>query len=230
MRFGAARVAWKSCRAAAGAAINVACAALLAITPPHPDLLLTTARICLQLRRPRRAYDAVAGVNVVDVRTAERMMKLAAALCTRGLRAEATDVLRRATALAPNAATPRSALNLVVGGGPSSRGRQHVVGALGGTRGPIAKIDDRVATPRRSPACARRLFTTGGSISGSADGASEGRRTGTARGGRKSAAGSSRGRTVPHRSPPRACRVLAGEPSIYGRGDRCCGGRAALPS
>src|SRR5262245_15742123 len=166
MRFGAARVAWKSCRAAAGAAINVACAALLASTPPHPDLLLTTARICLQLRRPRRAYDAVAGVNVVDVRTAERMMKLAAALCTRGLRAEAKDVLRRAIALAPHAATPRSALNLVVGGEPSSRGRQHVVGAVGGTRGPIAKIDDRVATPRRSPACARRLFTTGGSISG----------------------------------------------------------------
>ena len=114
MRFGAARVAWKSCRAAAGAAINVACAALLAITPPHPDLLLTTARICLRLRRPRRAYDAVAGVNVVDVRTAERMMKLAAALCTRGLRAEAKDVLRRAIALAPHAATPRSALILLL--------------------------------------------------------------------------------------------------------------------
>jgi len=114
MRFGAARVAWKSCRAAAGAAINVACAALLAITPPRPDPLLTTARICLQLRRPRRAYDAVAGVNVVDVRTAERMMKLAAALCTRGLRAEAKDVLRRAIALAPHAATPRSALILLL--------------------------------------------------------------------------------------------------------------------
>src|SRR5262249_43860440 len=35
-----------------------------------------------------------------------RMMKLAAALCTRGLRAEAKDVLRRAIALAPHAATP----------------------------------------------------------------------------------------------------------------------------
>src|SRR5262249_51774683 len=115
MRFGAARVAWKSCRAAAGAAINVACAALLAITPPHPDLLLTTGPNCLPLRRPRRAYDAVAGVNVVDVRTAERMMKLAAALCTRGLRAEAKDVLRRAIALAsPHAATPRSALILLL--------------------------------------------------------------------------------------------------------------------
>ena len=79
----------------AGAAINLACAVLLAITPPRPDLLLTTARICLQLRRPRRACDAVAGVNVVDVRTAERMTKLAAAPYTRGLRAEAKDVLRR---------------------------------------------------------------------------------------------------------------------------------------
>src|SRR5215471_13066757 len=114
MRFGAARVAWQSCRAAAGAAINVACAALLAITPPRPGLLLTTARICLQLRRPRRACDAVAGVNIVDVRTAERMTKLAAALCTRGLRAEAKDVLRRATALASHAATPRSALILLL--------------------------------------------------------------------------------------------------------------------
>src|SRR5262249_19041718 len=28
---------------------------------------------------------------------------------------------------------------LVVGGGPSSRGRQHIVGAVGGTRGPIGK-------------------------------------------------------------------------------------------
>ena len=108
----------------AGAAINVACAVLLTITPPRPDLLLTTARICLQLRRPRRACDAVAGggracdavagVNVVDVRTAERMTKLAAALCTRGLRAEAKDVLRRAIALAPHAATPRSTFILLL--------------------------------------------------------------------------------------------------------------------
>ena len=60
---------------------------------------------------------------------------------------------------------------------------------MGGAREPLAKIGDRVATPRRSPACTRRLSGTGGSIPGSADGAGEGRRTETARGSRKSAAG-----------------------------------------
>ena len=56
------------CRAAAGAAINMVCAALLAVTPPRPDLVLMTARICLKLRRPRRAYDAVAEMNAIDAR------------------------------------------------------------------------------------------------------------------------------------------------------------------
>jgi tetratricopeptide (TPR) repeat protein len=117
VRFGAGRVAWQSCRAVASAAINVACTALLAIMPPRPDLLLTTARICLKLRRPLRAYDAAAMVSAIDVRqmadpdrTAEQMTKMAAALCTRGLQAEAKDVLRKANALAPHATTPRSAL------------------------------------------------------------------------------------------------------------------------
>jgi len=99
----------------------VACAALLAITPPRPDLLLRTARICLKLRRPRRAYDALAAVNAIDVRqiadpdrTAEQITNIAAALCTRGLRAEAKDVLRSVIALAPRAAAPRSALILLL--------------------------------------------------------------------------------------------------------------------
>ena len=65
VRFGAARVVWQSCRAVASAAINVAFTALLAIVPPRPGLLLATAQVCLKLRRPRRAYDAVA---VIDVR------------------------------------------------------------------------------------------------------------------------------------------------------------------
>jgi tetratricopeptide (TPR) repeat protein len=115
--FGARHAVWQRCRAVASTAINVACAALLAIVPPRPDLLLTTARICLKLRRPRRAYDAVAGVSVIDVRQiadpdhrAEQMVRIAAALCTRGLRVEAKDVLRKAMALAPYSATSRSAL------------------------------------------------------------------------------------------------------------------------
>jgi len=121
VRFGAARGAWRSCRAIASAAVNVACAALLAITPPRPDLLLRTARICLKLRRPRRAYDALAAVNAIDVRqiadpdrTAEQITNIAAVLCARRLRAEAKDVLRSAIALAPRAAAPRSALILLL--------------------------------------------------------------------------------------------------------------------
>src|SRR6516164_1749654 len=113
----AARFARQGCRAIARAAINLACAGLLAITPPRPALSLMTARVCLKLRRPRRAYDAAARVSVIDVRqvadpdrTAEQMTKMAAAFCTRGLQVEAKDVLRKANALAPHAAAPRSAL------------------------------------------------------------------------------------------------------------------------
>jgi tetratricopeptide (TPR) repeat protein len=115
--FGAGLDAWQSCRATAGAAINVTCAALLAIVPPRPDPLLMTVRLCLKLRRPRRAYDAVARLNLIDfrqiadpARTAEQMTKIAAALCTHGLRVDAKDVLRKAIALAPHSTTPRSAL------------------------------------------------------------------------------------------------------------------------
>jgi tetratricopeptide (TPR) repeat protein len=99
----------------------VACAALLAITPPRPELALMTARICLKLRRPRRAYDALAAVNATDVRqiadpdrTTEQMTNIAATLCAHRLRAEAKDVLRSAIALAPRAAAPRSALILLL--------------------------------------------------------------------------------------------------------------------
>jgi tetratricopeptide (TPR) repeat protein len=84
---------------------------------PRPHLLLMTARVCLKLRRPRRAYEAVAGMNVIDVRqmadpdrTAQQMTKIAAALFTRGLRLEAKDLLRKAIALAPHSATLRSAV------------------------------------------------------------------------------------------------------------------------
>src|SRR5262249_22001477 len=80
-----------------------------------------TARICLKLRRPRRAYDAVAEMNAIDARqvadpdrTAGEITNIAAALCIRVLRAEAKDVLRSAIALAPHAATPRSALILLL--------------------------------------------------------------------------------------------------------------------
>jgi tetratricopeptide (TPR) repeat protein len=115
--FAAGRIVWQRCRVAASAAISVACAALLNITPPRPDLLLMTARICLKLRRPRRAYNAVVGMSVTDVRhiadpdrAGQQMTKIAAALCARGLRAEAKDVLRKAIALAPHSAPAQSAL------------------------------------------------------------------------------------------------------------------------
>ena len=117
MLFGAARSIWQTGRAMAGAAINAACAALLASLRARPYLLLTTAQICFKLRRPLRACDAVAVVSAIDVRqivdpdrTAAQMTKIAAALCTRGLRVEARNVLRKAIALAPHVAASRSAL------------------------------------------------------------------------------------------------------------------------
>jgi tetratricopeptide (TPR) repeat protein len=114
VRLGAGRVVWQSGRAVASVAINVAFTALLASRHLAPGLLLTTAHICLKLRRPRRAYDAVAVIDVRQIadpdRTSQQMTKIAAALCTRGLRAEAKDVLRKAIALAPRSATPESAL------------------------------------------------------------------------------------------------------------------------
>jgi len=116
-RFGDRGAVWLRCRAVVGVAINIACAALLAVVPSHPDLLLGTAYICLKLRRPRRAYEAVARVSTSGVgqivhpdRTAKRMAKIAAAICARGQRVEAEEVLRKAIALAPQFAAPRLAL------------------------------------------------------------------------------------------------------------------------
>ena len=129
----------------------MACAALLAITPPRPDLLLRTARICLKLRRPRQAYDAAARVNPIDVRgtadldrTAEQMTEMAAALCTWGLRVEATDVLRNAHALAPHAAAPRSAL----ASSPAGGGSKESSPAWGGTTRPRSGAGPLASGPR----------------------------------------------------------------------------------
>ena len=116
-RFGDRGAVGQRCRAVVGVAINIACAALLAVVPSHPDLLLGTAYICLKLRRPRRAYEAVARLSTIGLgpiaqpdRTAKQMTKIAAAICVRGQRVEAKDVLRKAIALAPQFAAPRYAL------------------------------------------------------------------------------------------------------------------------
>jgi hypothetical protein len=97
----AGRVVWQAFCSLTRVAINVTCAALLVIVALRPNLGLTAARICLKLRRPRRAYDAVAVVMAIGPRqipdpdrTAEQMTKIAAALCTRGLRLEAKNILR----------------------------------------------------------------------------------------------------------------------------------------
>jgi hypothetical protein len=63
MLFGTARSVWQTGRSVAGAAINAACVALLASLRVRPYLLLTIAQICFKLRRPLRAYDAVAVVR-----------------------------------------------------------------------------------------------------------------------------------------------------------------------
>lgn len=212
MRFGAARGAWRSCRAIASTAVNVASAALLAVTPPRPDLLLRTARICLKLRRPRRAYHALAAVNAIDVRqiadpdrTAEQITNIAAVLCARRLRAEAKDVLRSAIALAPRAAAPRSALILLLEEDLRAAGGNISLEQWAELENLLRKSvieSPHLAAPRLALAA---WSGTRGSIPGSADGASEGRRTETAHGGRKSAAGGSGGRTVRRRSPPRTC-------------------------
>src|SRR6516164_5010887 len=83
------------CRAVVGVAINIACAALLVVVPSHPDPLLGTAYICLKLRRPRRACEAVTRLSTIGIgiaqpdRTAKQMTKIAAALCARAHRVEA---------------------------------------------------------------------------------------------------------------------------------------------
>jgi tetratricopeptide (TPR) repeat protein len=116
-RFGDRRAVGQRCRAVVGVAINIVCAALLAVVPSQPTLLLGTAYICLKLRRPRRAYEAVGRMSAIGVgqiaqpdRTAKQMTKIAAAICARGQRVEAKDVLRKAIALAPQFAAPRHAL------------------------------------------------------------------------------------------------------------------------
>jgi tetratricopeptide (TPR) repeat protein len=116
-RFGDRCAVWQRYRAVVGVAINIACAALLAVVPSHPDLLLGAVYICLKLRRPRRAYEAVARLSTIGIgriaqpdRTAKQMMQIAAAICARAQRVEAEDVLRKAIALAPQFAAPRLAL------------------------------------------------------------------------------------------------------------------------
>ena len=95
LRFGDRGVVWQKCRAVVGVAINIACAALLAVVPSHPDPLLGTAYICLKLRRPRRACEAVTRLSTIGIgiaqpdRTAKQMTKIAAALCARAHRVEA---------------------------------------------------------------------------------------------------------------------------------------------
>src|SRR5438128_2713831 len=116
-RFGDLGATWRRCRALVGLAINIACAAWLGVVPSHPDLLLGTAYICLKLRRPRRAYEAIARLSTIGVgqiphrdRTAKQMTKIAAAILAWGERLEAEDVLRKAIVLAPQFAAPRLAL------------------------------------------------------------------------------------------------------------------------
>jgi tetratricopeptide (TPR) repeat protein len=116
-RRGHRGAAWQRCRAVLSVAIDIACAALLAAVPSDPDLLLGAAYVCVKLRRPRQAYEAVVRLSATVVgqiaqpdRTARQMMKIAAAICAWGQRAEAKDVLRKAIAMAPLFAAPRLAL------------------------------------------------------------------------------------------------------------------------
>jgi tetratricopeptide (TPR) repeat protein len=116
-RLGDRSAVWQTCRAMLGAAINIGCAALLAVVPSDPDLLLIAAFICVKLRRPRQAYEAVARLSATLIghiarpdHTAGQMTKIAAAICAWGQRVEAKDVLRKAMAMAPQFAAPRLAL------------------------------------------------------------------------------------------------------------------------
>jgi Tfp pilus assembly protein PilF len=116
-RLGDCGAVWQTCRAVLGAAINIGCVALLAVVPSDPDLLLAAAYICVKLRRPRQAYEAVARLSATVIgqiarpdRTARQMTKIAAAICAWGQRVEAKDVLRKAIAIAPQFAAPRLAL------------------------------------------------------------------------------------------------------------------------
>src|SRR5438105_2222058 len=108
--------AWQRCRAVLSAAIDITCAALLIAVPSDPDLLLGAAYVCMKLRRPRQAYEAVARLSATVVgqlaqpdRTARQMTKIAAAICAWGQRVEAKDVLRAAIVAEPHLAAPRLA-------------------------------------------------------------------------------------------------------------------------
>jgi hypothetical protein len=115
VRLGDRAAVWQTCRLVLGAAINIGCAALLAVVPSDPDLLLIAAFICVKLRRPRRAYEAVVRLSATVIeqiarpdRTARQMTKIAAAICAWGQRVEAKEVLRKAIAIAPQFAPPPS--------------------------------------------------------------------------------------------------------------------------
>src|SRR5262245_20023683 len=113
-RLGDRGAVWQACRGVLGAAINIGCAALLDVVPSDPDLLLAAAYICVKLKRPRQAYEAVARLSAIVIarpeRTARQMTEIAAAICAWGQRVEAKDILRKAMAMAPQFAAPRLAL------------------------------------------------------------------------------------------------------------------------
>src|SRR2546421_12657812 len=99
-RLGDRGAVWPTCRAVLGTAINIGCVALLAVVPSDPDLLLAAAYICVKLRRPRQAYEAVARLSATVIgqiarpdRTARQMTKIAAAICPWGQRAGAQGLL-----------------------------------------------------------------------------------------------------------------------------------------
>ena len=211
MLFGAARSIWQTGRAMAGAAINAACAALLASLRARPYLLLTTAQICFKLRRPLRACDAVAVVSAIDVRqiadpdrTAAQMTKIAAALCTRGLRVEARNVLRKAIALTPHVAASRSALIGLLEEDLRAAGGNIPLDQWGELEDLLQQSMVDSAAPRRSPTCARRMSTRKARYL-EAQSAPETVATGTESEGGDSVARGTRGRTVSLCSPTCTC-------------------------
>jgi len=118
--FGAARIVRQPCRALASTAIDMACAALVAIVPPRPDLLLTTARICLKLRRPRQAKDVLRKANALAphattprsalISLLEEDLRAAGGNLSLEQWAELEDLLQRSVAESPLLAAPRLAL------------------------------------------------------------------------------------------------------------------------
>jgi len=96
------------------------CAALVGIVPPRPDLLLTTARICLKLRRPRQAKDVLRKANALAphattprsalISLLEEDLRAAGGNLSLAQWAELEDLLQRSVAESPLLAAPRSAL------------------------------------------------------------------------------------------------------------------------